>query len=279
MKIATKLRQSFPVVGAAAAVLLAGCRVGPKYQVPPATAQAPPASYKESPTQFPAGTDGWKVAQPGDAMLRGKWWEIYNDPELNALEDQLNINNQTIKQYFYNFMEARTIIAQARSQLYPTVSIGPSYAAGQASSNLQTTSGSGATSTTGTSTIAPTGVGQSSVLAIPAVEASWAPDIWGKVRNTIRADQYAAQVSAAELENERLTEQASLASYFFQLRGQDALEAVYAETIKADQQSLDYTRAQYETGIGTEISVVEAENTLQNAQATATNLGVARGSV
>ena len=112
--------------------------VGPKYHAPApsATATAPPASYKESPTQF-QDTDGWKVAQPQDAMLHGKWWEIYNDPELNALEDQLNINNQNIKQFFENFMEARTLIAQARSQLYPTVSVGPSYTRSRSSSNLR----------------------------------------------------------------------------------------------------------------------------------------------
>ena len=88
-----------------AALLLTGCRIGPKYQKPPAMAQAPPTSYKESPTQFP-GSDGWKVAQPQDAMLHGKWWEIYNDPELNSLEDKLNIDNQNIQRFFENFMAA-----------------------------------------------------------------------------------------------------------------------------------------------------------------------------
>src|ERR1022692_5326044 len=102
-----------------AALLLTGCMVGPKYQKPPAIAQAPPAAYKESPTVTDAGT--WKVAQPQDAVLHGNWWEIYSDPELNALEDKLNIDNQDIKVYFANFMEARTLIAQARAQLYPTV--------------------------------------------------------------------------------------------------------------------------------------------------------------
>src|SRR5580704_19612800 len=89
----------------ALSILPTRCMVGPKYHAPaplPASAAAPPVSYKESPTQFKE-TDGWKVAQPQDAMLRGKWWEIYNDPELNALEDQLNINNQNIKQFFENF--------------------------------------------------------------------------------------------------------------------------------------------------------------------------------
>ena len=103
---------------------------------PSATATAPPVSYKESPTQFQE-TDGWKVAQPQDAMLHGKWWEIYSDPELNALEDKLNINNQNIKQFFENFMEARTLIAQARSQLFPTVAVSLSYSRSRSSSNCR----------------------------------------------------------------------------------------------------------------------------------------------
>src|SRR5271170_776796 len=118
-KTMTTLRFNAALSSAIAAILLIGCRVGPKYQVPPATAQAPPASYKESPMQF-ADTDTWKVAQPQDAMLHGKWWEVYDEPELNALEDQLDINNQNIKQSFENFMAARALIAQARSQLFPT---------------------------------------------------------------------------------------------------------------------------------------------------------------
>ena len=117
-----------------AALLLTGCMVGPKYQKPPAIAQAPPATYKESPTAADAGT--WKVAQPQDAVLHGNWWEIYSDPELNALEDKLNIDNQNIKVYFANFMEARTLIAQARGQLYPTVTTGPSYSRTQTSGHV-----------------------------------------------------------------------------------------------------------------------------------------------
>jgi NodT family efflux transporter outer membrane factor (OMF) lipoprotein len=242
-------------------VLFTGCRVGPKYQVPSATATAPPASYKESPTQF-ADSDSWKVAQPQDAMLRGKWWEIYNDPELNALEDQLDINNQTIKQFFENFMEARTLIAQARSQLYPTVSVGPSYSRSRSSGNLQNS----ATANTGS---------ESSIGSLP-FDVSWEPDLWGKVRNTIRAEQYSAQLSAADLENEKLTEQASLAVIFFEIRGQDALQKVLNDTVEADKKALDLTRSLYETGIDDQISVVEAQNTLQNAQSTATNIGIAR---
>ena len=278
------------ITTALAALLLSGCQVGPKYQRPPAMAQAPPAVYKESPgsgtaasaTQASAtatsgtstgtaatGTTGaqaadageWKVAQPQDAMLKGKWWEIYGDNELNALEEKLTIDNQTIKQYFANFMEARTLVAEARSQLYPTLGTGPSYSRSQASANV----GSGAAANNG----------QTNLTTLP-VDLSWEPDLWGRVRNQIKAQQYNAQVSAADLEGERLTEQASLAEYFFEIRGQDALAAVLIQTVADDQKALDYTRSQYETGVGMEISVVEAENTLQNAQAAATNLGVAR---
>ena len=261
-------------------LLLAGCRVGPKYQVPPATAQAPPATYKESTTNFPLA-DGWKVAQPQDAMLRGKWWEIYNDPELNTLEDQLNINNQNIKQYFENFMEARTLIAQAHSQLYPTLGTTPAYTRSKSSANLSNTSGSGnagtgTTGTGGTGTGTFTSAGRQSTLESLPFEVSWEPDLWGKVRNTIREYQYAAQVSEADLENERLTEQASLAVYFFELRGQDALYDLFKQTVDADQKALDLTKAQYDSGVGDQISVVEAQNTLQNAQANLTNVGVNR---
>src|SRR6202140_346287 len=101
-----------------AGLCLAGCMVGPRYRRPEATPQPQPPSYKESPMQV-QDSGPWKVAEPQDAMLRGKWWEIFNDPELNSLEERLNINNQNIKQFFENFMAARALVAQAHSQLYP----------------------------------------------------------------------------------------------------------------------------------------------------------------
>jgi NodT family efflux transporter outer membrane factor (OMF) lipoprotein len=230
---------------------LTGCLVGPKYRTPVATGESPPSAYKESPTQF-KDNHGWKVAQPRDAMLRGAWWKIFKDPQLNALEEELNINDQNIKQFFQNFMEARALVAEASAQLYPTLTANASY----------TRSGTGTT------------IPMTAILS--ALDVSWEPDLWGKVRNAVRSAQYKAQLSAADLENERLSEQASLATFFFQIRGQDALIKLFNDTIVADQKALDYNRAQYDTGITDQISVVEAENTLQNAQATATNLGVAR---
>jgi NodT family efflux transporter outer membrane factor (OMF) lipoprotein len=251
---------------AALLLMLSGCVVGPKYHPP---APPPPAPvYKESPTQSQEA-ELWTPAQPADAKLRGKWWEIFNDSELNALEEQLDINNQNIKQFFENFMEARAIVREARSQYFPTLSVAPSFNRSRTSQNLNTVP----VNTSGTGTAAKQL--QSTVYSLP-LEASWEPDLFGKVRNTVRQAQYAAQVSAADLESERLTEQASLAEFFFEIRGQDQLQQIFDDTVAADQKSYDLTRALYEDGIDDQISVVEAETTLRSAQAGATNVGVAR---
>ncbi|MGA9667678.1 MAG: efflux transporter outer membrane subunit [Terracidiphilus sp.] len=240
--------------------MLAGCNVGPKY-VPP-TMTAPPA-FKESPEQFKE-TEGWTVAQPQDATLRGKWWEIYNDPELNALEEQLNVDNQNIRQAFENYMEARALVREARSQYFPSLSIGPSYTRSQASSTV----GSGA--------VASTVIGkQSQIFSLPA-EASWEPDLWDKVRNTVRSNQYQAQLTASDLENERLTEQASLAEFFFEIRGQDALQKILDDTVETDKKSVAAEQARYDTGVDDQISLVEAQTQLASAESTAINLGIAR---
>src|SRR3984885_1232993 len=254
------------LVAAGFSLVLSSCVVGPKYHPP--TTQAPAPAYKESPTQYPGNT-GWTVAQPADAKLRGKWWEIFNDPELNSLEEQLNINNQNIKQYFENFMEARAVVREARAQYFPTLSAAPSVTHSRISQNLK---GSTTVSANGTGTNFST---QSTIYSLP-LEASWEPDLWGKVRNTVRQARYAAQVSAADLENERLTEQAALAQYFFEIRGQDQLQKIFNDTVAADQKELELTQSQYEAGITTEISVVQAETALQSAQAGATNVGIAR---
>jgi NodT family efflux transporter outer membrane factor (OMF) lipoprotein len=210
------------------------------------------------------------VAQPADAKMRGKWWEIFNDSELNALEEQLNINNQNIKQFFENFMAARAIVREAHAQYFPTLTTVPSFSRSRTSGSLNTTP----VNTTGTGT-APKPQFQSTIYSLP-LEASWEPDLWGKVRNTVHEAQYAAQVSAADLESERLTEQASLAEFFFEIRGQDELQKIFDDTVEADQKAYELTRSLYDAGIDDQISVVEAETTLRSAQAGASNVGIAR---
>src|SRR5579862_1388711 len=130
-----------------AASVFSGCHVGPPYH-PPAPPAVTAPNYKESPLNF-QDQPGWKVASPQDAMIRGKWWEIFNEPELNALEEQLVVNNQNIKASFENFMEARALVAEARAQYWPTITLGPSWSRSRSSANLRnsSTANTGQTST------------------------------------------------------------------------------------------------------------------------------------
>jgi len=272
IQITTFPRSTVASPACAAAIcisLLSGCNVGPKY-VPPAT-PAPPAFKEASPAAYSAAPQGaWQPAQPQDAVRKGKWWEMFNEPELNALEDQLNIDNQNIAQYFQNFMAARAQVSEARAGYFPTAAVNPSY--------TRTSVGTAAasTGTGGTTGVAPvSGRTTISDFSLP-FDVSWEPDLWSRIRNTVREYQYAAQVSAADLENERLAEQADLAGYFFELRGQDALQDLYNRTIEADRQSLDLTRALFETGIANQEAVAQAEVTLEGAEAAGIGIAVNR---
>ncbi|MDE1176337.1 MAG: efflux transporter outer membrane subunit [Edaphobacter sp.] len=239
---------------------ITGCRVGPRY-VRPALPTAPPAAYKENTAgSRDSQAGGWRPAKPSDAMIRGKWWEVFGDPELNVLEERLNINNQNIKQYFENYMAARAVVRNAKASLYPSFSIAPSV-------NVQ---GTGESSTARLSTSSST---QSYELPLSV---SWEPDLFGSIRNTIREQANAAQVSAANLANETLSEQASLAEYYFELRGQDALQVLYDDTIKNYGESLRLTRVLFRTGIDSEQDVVQAETTLHTAEANATAVATTR---
>src|SRR6185437_11888833 len=203
------------IICAALLAGLAGCMPGPKYRAPAAPVATAPA-YKESTVHF-QNAPGWKVASPQDAMLRGNWWEIYHDPELNSLEAQLNINNQNIKISFESYMAARAQVREARAQYWPTVTMGPSWSRSRSSGNLRNSS----TANTGS---------QSTTWSFP-VDVSWTPDFFGKIRREVQSAEYGAQVSASDLANERLLEQASLAEYYFELRGQDALQKILNDTV------------------------------------------------
>jgi NodT family efflux transporter outer membrane factor (OMF) lipoprotein len=242
------------------AALVGGCRVGPPYHAPTPPAVTAP-NYKESTVNF-HDTEGWKVASPQDAMIRGDWWEVFNEPELNTLEEQLNINNENLKTDFQNYMAARAVIAEARSQYWPTIGASPSWNRARTSANQSVSS----TATTGRTY---------GLWNLP-LDVSWTPDFWGKIRNQVHEAQYAAEVSAADLEVEKLTEQASLASYFFEIRGQDMLQQILNENVAADQRSLNYNQAQFDTGVGDYISVAEAKTTLEAAEASAVNVGLLR---
>lgn len=275
-----------------AALAVAGCRVGPKY-VRPAAPVPPVASYKEQTPESYKGTSPgtWHPAKPEDAQLKGKWWEIFHEPELNALEDQLDINNQNIALYFQNFLASRTLVREVNAQLYPTLTVAPSYTRAKTPSALRgfgigtgstgTSTGTGGTGTGGTgtgtggSTTAVSSGGTYSNYSLP-FDVSWEPDLWGRVRSEISEYRFAAQVSAADLVNERLTEEAALAEYYFELRGQDTLQDLYNRTVQADQQALDLTQVLVDTGIDSPEATAQAEVTLQGAQENGAGIAINR---
>jgi NodT family efflux transporter outer membrane factor (OMF) lipoprotein len=236
-------------------IFMSACNVGPKYSQPPV---AMPAAYKE--ISDLRAREGWKEAQPSDGLIRGDWWKLFGDDELNSLEDQLNKNDQNIKASFQNYMAARALVRNVRSQLFPTVSLGAS--ATRSSSGVLSNAGAVASFS-------------SSNFQLP-LEVSWEPDVFGRIRNSIREYSNAAQVSAANLANERLSEQASLAQYFYQLRGQDALQQLYNQTVESYQNTFKLTQALVETGIDSPQDVAQAETNLRTAQANATSVGIAR---
>jgi NodT family efflux transporter outer membrane factor (OMF) lipoprotein len=239
------------------ALLLQGCVVGPHYNRPSVDT---PGTFKEVTPDDLKKMDGWKVAQPQDSALHGKWWEIFGDTQLNKLEEQVNISNQNVASAFANFMAARALVREARAQYFPTLTVGPS------ATRQRTTIAQANGETTGTTF---------NEFNLP-FDASWTPDLFGRVRNQVRAGVANAQASAADLENTRLTAQAELAVDYFQLRGQDALKQLLDATVVAYAESLKLTQALYETGIDSDESVAEAETQLEATQALDTNLGILR---
>jgi NodT family efflux transporter outer membrane factor (OMF) lipoprotein len=226
---------------------------------------AVPAAYKELTPADYKSTDGWKVAQPGDAVLKGTWWEIFNDSQLNALEAKVDISNQNIASSMATYLAARAIVKEARSQYFPTVTVGP----GVTNERQPILGNSGSGSATQVTN------GSFTEYTLP-FDATWVPDLWGRVRNTVRANAAAAQADEADLENVRLTAHAEVAVDYYELRGQDELKQLLDSTVVAYQESLNLTKALYETGIDSDEAVAQAETQLESTEAADTNLGILR---
>ena len=195
---------------------------------------------------------------------------------MNALEEKVNVSNQNIAAAAASFLAARALVKEARSQLFPTVGTSPSITVQRQSATLSKSGSSNSGTGTGTgtgATNAPAGTFTDYTLPF---DATWQPDLFGRIRNTVKSAAYGAQASAADLENTRLTVQADVAADYFQLRGQDALKQLLDSTVVAFQQSLDLTRALYETGIDSEESVAQAETQLEATQAQDDAIGIQR---
>lgn len=245
------------------ALFLSSCVVGPKYARPSVQT---PSTYKE--ITATGSESGWKPAQPNDAALRGKWWELFNDPELDALEEKVDASNQNIAAAAASFLAARAVIREARSQYFPTVTANLSIV------NSRPSPGQFGGVRTGSST---SGLSLASYTDFTAsAEASWEPDLWGRVRNTVRGATFAAQASAADVENVRLSTEGELAADYYELREQDALKQLLDSTVEAYREALNLTQVQFKTGIGTDEAVAQAEAQLEGTQAQDTNLGILR---
>jgi NodT family efflux transporter outer membrane factor (OMF) lipoprotein len=230
------------------------CMVGPNYRRPTA---AVPAGYKEAPTSDFKESNGWKQAQPGDSLMKGKWWELYNDFTLNGLEEQVAINNQNVLVAEANYRLARANTRAQRAELSPALGTSP------------TISGSR------TYITSPTGSTFRAASSLP-VDASWGPDLWGRVRRGVTAAAATAQASAAELENARLLYQALLAEDYFLLHGLDSQYDLLDRTLKSYQVYLTLTKDRFTGGVATDLDVAEAESQVYNTQSELQDLGVAR---
>jgi NodT family efflux transporter outer membrane factor (OMF) lipoprotein len=230
---------------------LGGCAVGPRYSRP---ATAAPPAYKELPPN-------WKAAQPVDHVAKGKWWEVFQDAQLNALEDQINISNQTLKAAQAQFEQARAIVRINRAAQYPTVAAGVSATRNHLSSNRP----NGRLSPTNNYTD----------LQLP-VDASYEADVWGRVRRTVEAARANAQASAADLESVSLSLHAELATDYFQLRSLDSEEQLLNSTAAAYEKALELTQNRYRGGVVSQVDVAQAETQLETTRAQAIDLGVQR---
>lgn len=253
------MRYSRALAFSLATVLLSGCMVGPKYTkpvvpAPPAYKEQPPESYKES--------GGWKTAQPADASLKGKWWEIFQDSQLNVLEEQVSTANQDLKTAEARFRQARAQIRYNRASLYPTVTVVPSLSNERYSYNRPYVSKAGATN----------GVGD---FVLP-FDFSYEADLWGRIRRSVTAAREQAQASAADLETVRLSLNAELAMYYFELRSADAQKKLLDDTVKAYTDALQLTKNRFEGGVAAKSDVAQAQTQLDTARVQDTDVGVAR---
>ncbi len=249
-------------VGACLALSLAlhACMVGPNYHRP--TAPVPDA-YKELPPEV----SQWKPSAPQDDADRGSWWSIYNDPDLDRLERQVNISNQTVKQYEAQYRQAVGLLKEARSQLFPTLSITGGVTRGGG--------GGGATSTSSAVGSGPGGRTITTFRVEPSI--AWTPDLWGTIRREIESRKAGVQVNSADLANARLSAQATLAQDYFDLRAADSLKDILVESVAEYQRTVDITENQMKSGTATPGDLASAEAQLQAAQVQLAAVDQARG--
>jgi NodT family efflux transporter outer membrane factor (OMF) lipoprotein len=234
-----------------AVLLLGGCTVGPKYVRPTTDV---PAGYKEA--------GDWKTAQPSDAIAKGKWWQIYGDPQLNALEEQVSVSNESLKAAQAQFLEARAAIRTVHAAFFPTVTASTSVSGNRQSQNKALFG------TTSPITYAD--------YQLPPIDVSWEPDVWGRVRRSVEAARSEAQATAADLASLDLSLHAELALDYFQLRGLDSQKQLLDSTVTSYERALQLTDSRYKGGVASAVDVAQAQTQLETTRAQAEDVSVDR---
>jgi NodT family efflux transporter outer membrane factor (OMF) lipoprotein len=248
------MRRSYAKTGIFAALALlfcvTGCTVGPNYHRP----SAPTTPEFKS-------VAGWQPAQPSDQQLRGHWWEVYGDPELNALEEKVSVSNQSLKVTIAEYTQARAMVQVQRANYFPFLSAGVSVTRLRESENR--------------ATYFPGIKNQYNDFSVP-LDLTWEPDVWGRVRRTVRAARENAQASAGDVVNVQLILQAELALDYFQMRGLDTQQSILDETVAAYAKSLQLTQQLFHAGLDSQLDVQQARTQLETTRAQDQDVGVAR---
>jgi NodT family efflux transporter outer membrane factor (OMF) lipoprotein len=234
----------------AGTLAVVGCTVGPKYQRPPVDV---PAAYKDA--------GDWKTAQPNEQNFGGTWWQIFADPQLNALEDQINVSNQTLKAAAAQYTQARAVLRYYRADYYPSINGGVAATRNRISNNRPP-----AITTDGTTY---------SDFQIP-VELSYEADVWGRVRKTVESQRGQAQASAADLATVNLSLHAQLALFYFQARSLDAQERLLNSTVAQYEKAWQLVETQFQGGLASDVEVQQASTQLETTRAEAIDVGVLR---
>jgi NodT family efflux transporter outer membrane factor (OMF) lipoprotein len=254
------MRRRLPLpVASLTLLLLSGCMVGPNYSRPsvptaPGYKESPPASFKED--------DGWQVIRPSDAQLKGNWWELFGDPQLNALEARVEGANQTLKMADANYRAARANIGYYRASEAPTIGVAPGITAVRDSANQPYLS----------KTIVNNGEGN---FTLP-LELDYEIDLWGRIRRQVTAAREQAQTSAADLANTRLSLHAELAIDYMEVRSADAQIKLLNDTVKAYTDAVNLTRDRYEGGVSPLSDLTQARTQLDSARVLETDISVTR---
>jgi len=229
--------------------LLNGCAVGPDFKRPDI---AVPSSFAEA--------KGWKVAEPQDQTPAGPWWELYNDPLLSELVQQVSISNQNVLVAEAQFRQAQALVSQSRAAWFPTLSGSVSDTRNKGASTSGLLSNGGPIHTSDRINLA----------------SSWELDVWGRISRTVEVNDTSAQASAADLAAARLSAQATLAQSYLQLRINDANQRLLNETLVAYQRSYDITNNRYQAGVASQADVAQADTQLKSTQAQSIDLGIQR---